>query len=330
MHRKNKWAGSVIFTLMMCTVSAPVVAQAGNEITSPASLPAQDEATSTTDTVIESTRQSVRSTAEWLASGIDRQFGNKPFTEGGTITDGQIGLSYLKRDQRGSNLNLRFNARFKLPNLEKVPYLFIGNGDERSIITDQPDRKTLREQIRQRNSNDNSFFAGLGIWLADSVDIRLGFRGLFRPYLQARLGHEWQLTSSDSIEIRETVFYTIHDRAGSTLAAEFQHVIMPTLVMRWLNAATITQHQPNLALTSNLGLYQSFGEQRVLGLEAQFSDSKIAGISTNDIGLQISWEQPLHKVILGELSVGKYWPRSSDKPDRTGQWAAGATIGLKF
>jgi opacity protein-like surface antigen len=97
---------------------------------------------STTDAVIESTQRTVRSTAEWLASGIDKRFGDKPFSDGGTVTDGQIGLSYLKRDGHGSNLGLRFNARFRLPNLSEIPYVFVGSDDERSIVTDQPDRRT--------------------------------------------------------------------------------------------------------------------------------------------------------------------------------------------
>lgn len=285
---------------------------------------------STTDAVIESTQRTVRSTAEWLASGIDKRFGDKPFSDGGTVTDGQIGLSYLKRDGHGSNLGLRFNARFRLPNLSEIPYVFVGSDDERSIVTDQPDRRTLREQIRQRNSSNNSFFAGVGLWLADSVDVRIGFRGLLRPYAQARLRHQWQLTPDDLVEVRETVFYTVKDRAGSTLALEYQHAFTPDIVVRWLNAGTITQEQPDLTVTSNLGIFKSFGQQRVLGLELQYSDSTVDAITTNDIGIQLSWEQPLHKMILGEVTLGRYWPRSTTVPDRTGQWAAGATIGLKF
>jgi opacity protein-like surface antigen len=285
---------------------------------------------STTDAVIESTQRTVRSTAEWLASGIDKRFGDKPFSDGGTVTDGQIGLSYLKRDGHGSNLGLRFNARFRLPNLSEIPYVFVGSDDERSIVTDQPDRRTLREQIRQRNSSNNSFFAGVGLWLADSVDVRIGFRGLLRPYAQARLRHQWQLTPDDLVEVRETVFYTVKDRAGSTLALEYQHAFTPDIAVRWLNAGTITQEQPDLTVTSNLGIFKSFGQQRVLGLELQYSDSTVDAITTNDIGIQLSWEQPLHKMILGEVTLGRYWPRSTTVPDRTGQWAAGATIGLKF
>lgn len=312
------------------TYATTVAAQTLQDSATPISEQAQQEPPSTADAVIESTSKTVRATAEWLASGIDKRFGDKPFSDGGTVTDGQVSLNYLKRDGHGSNLGLRFNARFRMPNLSKIPYVFVGSDDERSVVTDQPDRRTLREQIRQRNGANNSFFAGVGLWLADSVDVRIGVRGLLRPYVQARIRQQWQLTPDDLVEVRETVFFTVKDRAGSTLAVEYQHALTPDIAVRWLNAGTITQEQPDLTVTSNLGIYKSFGEQRVLGLELQYSDSTVDAITTNDIGLQLSWEQPLHKMVVGEVTLGRYWPRTSEAPNRVGQWAAGATIGLKF
>lgn len=283
-----------------------------------------------TDQMIESTRQSVRSTVEWLASGIDKRFGDKPFNEGGKVTDGQIGLAYLNREGQSSHVNLRFNARFRLPNLSRFQYLFVGNDNPRNVVTDQPDRRSLRDQILERNGGDNSFFAGLGMWLAESVDVRIGFRGGLRPYTQARVRQEWQLSPYDWVEARETVFYTARDRAGSTTALEYQHALAPDLALRWLNAATITQRQPHMAWNSTLGLYQSFGEQRVLGLELQHAASETDGVSANDVGVQARWEQPLHKNVLGEVSLGHFWARTSEAPKREGQWAVGCMVSLKF
>ncbi|HET8869016.1 MAG TPA: hypothetical protein VFM48_01095, partial [Aquabacterium sp.] len=210
MIRTISWLTLLTATLAVgtaCAADAPTEAATGAP-TGP----------STTDEVIETTRESVRSTVEWLASGIDKRFGDKPFSDGGKVTDGQIGLSFLNREGHSSHMNLRFNARFKLPNLSKIPYLFVGNDDARDVVTDQPDRRPLRDVIRELNTADNSFFAGVGVWLAESVDLRIGFRGALKPYVQARLRHGWQLTPYDWVEARETVFYTIQDRAGSTTA----------------------------------------------------------------------------------------------------------------
>ncbi|MGE5452406.1 MAG: hypothetical protein ACM3VZ_11265 [Acidobacteriota bacterium] len=314
---------------MMMAWSLTGHAAATQEPAPPAPPEAAASEPTTADQIIESTRASVKSTVVWLASGIDKRFGDKPFYDGGNVTDGQIGLSYLNREGQSSHVNLRFNARFRFPNLSRLQYLYFGSDSERNIVTDQPDRRTLRDQVRDRNGNDNSFFAGLGVWLAESVDVRVGFRA-WRPYTQARLRHEWQLTPYDWVEARETLFYTVRDRAGSTTALEYQHALSPDLTLRWLNSGTITKRQPHMAWNSALGLYQSFGDERVLGMELQHSGSESQGVSTNDVGVQASWEQPLHKNVLGQLSLGHYWTRTSVAPKRDGQWAFGCTVLLKF
>lgn len=282
-----------------------------------------------TEALITQTQKNVRSTVEWLASGIDGRFGDKPFSEGGKVTHGRIGLAFLKRENHTPNIGLRFNAKFHLPNLSNMPYIFLGNDNERDEITDQPERHTLRDQIRQRNSTDNAFFAGVGAWLSEEVEVRLGFRGP-RPYAQARWHHHWDLSPDDVIHVRQSFFYTIRDRAGSTSSVEYQHALRPTTSVRWLNSATITQKNPHFAYRSILGLYESFGYERVLGVEAQFTQSTNEDITTDEFGLQARWEQPLHRNVLGEVSVGHFWPRSSDVLKTEGEWAFGAVVTLKF
>ncbi len=326
MHRTRYWLG---LNIMACLLASQAFASDDLRATPAPTENAAEEPLSA-DQMIESTRQSVRSTVEWLASGIDKRFGDKPFTDGGKVTDGQLGLAYLNREGQSSHVNLRFNARFRLPNLSRFQYLYLGNDNERNVVTDQPDRRSLRDQIRERNGGDNSFFAGLGMWLAESVDVRIGFRGPLKPYTQARLRHEWQLSPYDWVEARETLFYTVKDRAGSTTALEYQHALAPDLALRWLNSGTITQGSPHMAWNSTLGLYQSFGNERVLGLELQHSGSEADGVSTNDVGVQARWEQPLHKNVLGEVSLGHFWTKTSVDPKRDGQWAIGCVVTLKF
>ena len=326
MHRTRIWMG---LTFMACLASQGAFASESNSAP-PEPVENSADVPSSTDQMIETTRQSVRSTVEWLASGIDKRFGDKPFTDGGKVTDGQLGLAYLNREGQSSHVNIRFNARFRLPNLSRFQYLYLGNDNERNVVTDQPDRRSLRDQIRQRNGGDNSFFAGVGMWLAESVDVRIGFRGPLKPYTQARLRHEWQLSPYDWVEARETLFYTVKDRAGSTTALEYQHALAPDLALRWLNSGTITQSAPHMAWNSTLGLYQSFGNERVLGVELQHSGSELDGVSTNDVGVQTRWEQPLHKNVLGEVSLGHFWTKTSVDPKRDGQWAFGVAVTLKF
>lgn len=295
------------------------------------SAPADALPPTSTDLALESTRRTVRSTVEWLASGVDSWFGDKPFSEGGKVSNGELGLSVSKREDQSASYGVRFRARFRLPNLESYQYVFVGNDDRREVVTDQPDTFSRQQQLLRTQDRDNTFFAGIGAILRDSIDLRLGFRGGLKPYAQARYRHPWELSPTDRIEFRETLFFTFADRLGSTTALSYEHTLSPTLVARWLNAATATQDSKDLTWSSSLGTYKSYGDQRILALEALFSGVVGAPVSVSDYGLQTRWSQPIHKdFVIGEITVGHFWPRADATQPRTRAWAIGSAIRLKF
>lgn len=288
------------------------------------SLPANAEE------AIDNTRRSVRSTAEWLARGVDSWFGDRPFEEGGKVTDGRMTLSVLKRQQEKANVDLRFNARFLLPNVERQTYLFFGREDQREVVSDKPGALSKQESILPQTAQDRSFFAGLGRYLGDSVDLRLGFRGV-KPYAQARYRYHWELGERNLFEFRETLFWTLQDRFGSTTALSWERAFAPTLAARWVGSATITQELNRFAWSSLLGGYKSFGERRLLSLEGLINGEESSGHGPSDYGLQTRWEQPLFRNrLLGELILGRFWPRANALAQRQGVWAVGANLKLEF
>jgi hypothetical protein len=355
-------AAPLLILLAACT-SMPTIAPAGTTSTSPASPPfvaASDaspdrspeapnppapppdarEVRSTNappatladeaDEAIETTRRSVRSTAEWLARGVDRWFGDKPFEEGGKVTDGLMTVSLLKRQEEKPEFSLRFNARFRLPNVEQHTYLFLGRDDRSDVVTDKPGALSNQDRLLARTDEDPSFFAGLGRYLSDSVDLRLGFRGV-KPYAQARYRHGWEFGERSLVEFRETLFWTVADHLGSTTALSWERAYTATLAARWVAAATITQEVDKFAWSSVLGGYKSFGERRLLSLEAVVSGLQGSGVGASDYGVQTRWSQPLPKKGLhGEVLVGQFWPRKDALTQRHRVWAVGGSLKLEF
>ena len=64
-----------------------------------------------------------------------------------------------------------------------------------------------------------------------------------------------------------------------------------------------------------MGLYQSFGEERVLGLEALMNGIGGADVPVADHGVQVKWDQPVYKrALYGEVVVGHFWPRPTGQP----------------
>lgn len=281
--------------------------------------------------MMETARRSVRSSAEWLARGVDSWFGDKPFKDGGQVTDGRLSMSLLKRRDESADFSVRFNARFRLPNVEEHTYLFIGRDNQREVVTDQPGAFSRQQRLLPENAEDRSFFAGLGLALYDAVDFRLGVRGGLKPYAQARYRRPWELGPRDLVEFRETLFWTLDDHFGSTTALSYEHALSSTLAARWLNAATITQDSGKFEWSSSLGLYKSLGQQRLLSLEALASGKQGSGVGVSDYGLQTKWEQPVYRDwLLGEILVGHFWPRKDALSERRRAWAVGGSLMMRF
>lgn len=279
----------------------------------------------------DATRGTVRQGTEWLVQGVDSWFGDKPFAEGGEVTEGRLDVSLMLRQNQAADFSLRLNASLKMPNADKFANLFLGRDNPRNIVTDKPDELTRRPLPVRELVADRVFFAGVGLKFVDRFDVRLGFRGGLKPYAQVRYGQAWQLGRADRVEFRETLFWSVDDRVGATTVMAYEHELSSTLAARWLGAATITQRVSKFDWSNSFGLYRSMGEQRLVTLEVLASGLQGSPIGVLDYGLQVKWEQPVHEDwLLGELTVGHFWPRPNAEVDRGRDWALGGRLIMKF
>lgn len=269
--------------------------------------------------------------AHWLASGVDSWFGDRPFEDGGKITDGRFSISLLKRQREASDIDVRFNARFRLPNLEEKTYLFLGRDDPAEVISDKPGTLTRQNRLLAQANAERRFFAGIGRSLTDTLDFRLGFRGGLKPYVQGRYKKQWAFGPEGLAEFRQTLFWSIADRAGSTTAFSYEHLFSPVVAARWVTSATVTQASKGFEWSSLVGAYRAFGDQRLLSLEALVNGLEGSGVTATDYGLQVRWEQPAYRRwLLGSVVVGHFWPRPDAQTERRGAWALGAGLKMRF
>lgn len=281
--------------------------------------------------LLSATRRSLHSTSLWLARGIDSWFGDIPFERGGAVTHGRLGLNLLRREDDGTTQAIRFSARLRLPNLEQRTYAFIGRDNEDEEVADTPGAVARSNRLLSEPREDQSFFAGLGVRLDDSIDLRVGVRGGLKPYAQARYRKPWRLGPRDLIEFRETVFWTPGDGFGSTTTLTYERTLTPSLSARWLNTATVTQDSRMFGWNSVLGTYWDVDASRQLALEAVISGRQNDPVPVTEYGLQARWAQPLHtNDLLGEVLLGHYWPRRDVAFPRSTSWAVGANIKLLF
>jgi hypothetical protein len=315
-------------SLVLASAVAAAAAAQPPEAEEPARTDSPDR---DTKQIIESARETVRSTALWLASGVDSWFGDRPFSEGGSVTDGVMSVDLLFRQRRSPDVGVRFNARFRLPNLDRLTYVFVGRDNQDDVVTDKPGALSHEQQLLQATAPNRATFAGVGRALNEAVDFRVGLRGGLKLYAQARFRGWQQVGAADVAEYRETLFWTRSDRFGSTTVGSYTHPFSPTLLGRWIGSATTTQAQPKLAWSSLAGLYRSFGRNRLLSVEALINGQFGSGVGASDYGIQARWEQPVYfDWLIGGVVAGRFWPRTDPTIERRGAWALGVNAKMLF
>lgn len=321
----------LVFVLVLgLAVHGPANAQdASAERTEVAAEP-QPQLGPEAEQMAETTRWSVRATADWLARGVDSWFADDPGRGQAKVRSGELRLRLFKRQDQSFDHDLRFDARFDLPNASRSTYLYFGRDDERDVVTDLPTGVQIQQPLRSRGAGEpGTFFAGLGRLISDEVDLRAGFRGGLNAYVQARYRKPWRLGEATRAEFRESLFYSADDGLGSTTAFAVDHPLSAERRLRWVSAATITQETRRLEWYSNLGVTQAFGHQRQLSLELLTQDAEGTGAGFTDVGLQLRWEQPVHRDwLIGEVLIGHFWPRPDNRLPRGRAWGMG--VGLRL
>lgn len=282
---------------------------------------------------LEAARRTVRTSAEWLARRIDSWFGDRPFEHGGKVSDGRLSLALFKREDQQADFDVRFNAEFRLPNIERFAYVFVGRDDRRDTVRDTPDDLVDQQRLRSSEPLDRSFLAGLGLTMFDAVDFRLGFGSRLKPYVQARLTLPWRLAPGHALQFRETFFWTRDDRWGATTALAYDWAVASGIALRWSNAATLTQAARNVEWSSSLALSRALSDGQRLTLEglASGEGKRGTGVGRSDLGLLAHLEVPLYSNWLSaEGVVGHFWPRPDSQSERGRSWALGGTLKLRF
>lgn len=280
---------------------------------------------------LEDARTKVRNSTLWLARSIDSWFGRQPFEEGGKVTDGRLSIAFLKRQDQKVDVDLRFKVHVRMPNVEKFAYVFVGRDDPRDVLADTPEALARQNRLSREGNEAPAFVAGLGLDLPNAVSLRLGMRGGFKPYAQARYSRDWAWDSGTQVAFRETVFWARSDRLGSTTTLSVEHALSPSLSLRWLGAATVTQVESKFEWSSVLGGYQSFGSQRLLSFELLSGGTQGAAVAVPDWGMQVKWAQPIYREwLVAEVVGGHFWPRPDATRARGRAWAAGGSIRMRF
>ena len=325
------WARSAVALFFFALAGRGAV---GVEVVGQASAtPTTTASTEATLPMAETARSRARSFSEWVARGVDSWFGDIPFDDGGKVSNGKVTLGVFHRRDTGTDADLRFTARFHLPNVEKSAYLFVGREDSRDLIKDRPASAAGAQQLQVNRAEDRSFLGGLGATLGDNLNFRVGVSAHLQPFVQVRYDKPWQLSPNQVLAFRETLFWSRGERFGSTTALSYELQVQHKLALRWQGAATITQETRNVEWSSNVGAYRTFGDQQVLSLQFLLNGTGTQGngVGLSDRGVLLKWEQPIYKDwLVGEVAAGHFWLRPDAQSRRGRAWALGTQLKMFF
>lgn len=333
MSRRHLPYLSLLLALSGCSTLSPLPSQ--NENTESALHSDSQVGTSTDEAeaveAVDTTRRGVRRFAVWLGEEVNDWFGDKPFSEGGKVSHGRLSVRLRWQEDGGTDTNIRFRARFDLPNLRDKAYVFFGKENEDELTANQPESFTREQLLTESNRRDQTGFFGLGVKLRDYVDFRVGVRGGLKPYTQARYRRHWMLSARNRAEFGETLFWRSSDGFGSTTWLELEHAYTPSLSFKWQNAATITRETNDFAWSSSVGMFKTYGDNKLLSLEALVNGETGSRDDVREYGARLKWTQPVYRDwLLADLILGHFWPRGKEDPEREPNWAASAGLVMHF
>lgn len=283
------------------------------------------------DGVLEGVRRGLYTGSRWLVENVDSWFGDRPFEEGGRVS-GFLRIRFLYREDDGFDNNSRFKLRARMPNVSQRGYVFIGRDNEQELVRDESEQFSRQQLLLpESRSEDQTFFVGIGRAVRDNVDLRLGVRGGYKVFAQARYRDIWWLTDASNMEYRQTVFLAVDDGLGTTTGLNYAHAFSPQTALRWSNSATFGTETDGVEWSTSLGPARDFGRQRQLSLEVLANGGTDRPVDVSEYGVRSIWSQPIYRDwVIGDLIVGYFWPRDDDDPDRREAWAVGLGVDLRF
>lgn len=275
--------------------------------------------------------QAVEDTLCNAARWLDGLFGDGQ-SSNGRATQGQVEVSAFHSEFYGTDVRLRLNARVRLPALEKRLSAFVGRENDEDYARDRAEGFGLRSMFALDEPVD--WFTGLayGTSIADNVsaDTRVGVRGVSDPqlFVQERVNIRLYADDVNLVQWRATPFWNSDDRFGLTNSLDLSHVLAPSLLIRWGNAATVSQETRGLDWRSAVILYQSLAGQRALGYQVFVRGQTDEPEPLREYGAFLLYRQPVARQRVWVLLQGGYsWPRTDPELPRHG--AVGLGLGLQ-
>lgn len=248
---------------------------------------------------------------------------------------GHVEVSTAYSEFSGSHTRFRFNARIKLPAMERRLSAFVGIDDEEDFVRDRAEGQALRS--RQRDTDRDTFLLGLGFagYTSDRFqsDLRVGVRDVRLPkvFVQNRFNYIPYSGEKTRLILRITPFWDNRALLGTTTHTSFDHILGDAFLVRWSTAATVTEEVSGVDWRTAMILYQNLSGLDALAYEAFIRGASAAPEPLREYGVRTVYRLPMWRDrLVGELVLGYSWPRDDPLLPREGAADIGVGIEMPF
>lgn len=262
---------------------------------------------------------SVCGSARWF----DGMFGTRRYDQDSDATYGRMRLieEYDRRD--GLSTALRMRARIALPAMKDRLRLVFGRVDDREVVEDASEGNGPALPSSFQKVEDDTWLLGLGYGkesgLENGFDFGAGIRirTPVEPYAKGTYRHNFVFDDATALRARETTYWRDGTGFGTLTELDLDHLLTPTVLLRWNNTANLDEDARRLEWGSALITFQSLSERRGVAYTAFISGVVNTDVPVRDYGVEIRYRQRiLRRWLFLQVQTSLTWPRESLDEER--------------
>ena len=268
---------------------------------------------------------------------FDSLFGNPRFDQDSDETYGRIGISEDYDRVDGSDPSFRFRARFALPNMKNRLRVTLNRDDVRRSENDRPDNPENPLPDKFRRVDDDAWLLGLGYsrqsGLENGFDFGVGIRirAPVDPFVKGTYRHNLLFGDDTALRFRETPFWQKSRGYGAITQVTLDHLLRPTLLLRWNNEATVAQDTEGVLWGTSASAYQDLRGRSAVSISTFLRGETGAEVAIQNYGVETRYRRQIFREWLFlALSANVTWPRYTVEDKRMTNPGAGVGFEMYF
>lgn len=270
------------------------------------------------------------------ARRFDGFFGSRRYDEEAVRTHGRAQVRLVWDEYDELEADLRFRARYNLPNLDQRVDAFFGRDREDDLVRGIDQGFTFLPDFF-RGEGREEWILGLGYRPVGGdrrqtdFDVGVEVRTPLEPFVRGRYRQYWLIGDRNLLRFQESIYWTSQRGAGGTTHVDFERPIGDQFLVRWGNRGTIDEASKGLEWFSGVTFYRGFGPNQAVALSLGAEGATDAVVPLHEYGSRLTYRRRmLRDWFFGELIGGVSWPRDHPGQDRDAALHFGFGFEIQF